>query len=254
MRPIPASRRATPARRVRVRGRLAGAAARSGRPGGRRATGRRRSVRWRRRRSRAGAGTPRPCRWRRWRRPASPIRAGGGGKGTLYRRFPDRASIAVALLDEHERALREQLLRGPPPLGPGAPPAERLAAFYAAIVRLLERHVHLALGAKTGGPALRHRHLRVLARPRSSPAHPGRRPQQGGRPARRPGRRAARPARPRAVPVSTPGAGPVGPGDHRSADRSRPGGPGPLTRRSGSGGACPTPRASPGSSPPGSSG
>jgi AcrR family transcriptional regulator len=78
-------------------------------------------------------------------------RAAGVGKGTLYRRYPDRASIAVALLDEHERALQERLLRGPPPLGPGAPPAERLAAFYAAMVGLLERHVHLALGAETGG-------------------------------------------------------------------------------------------------------
>lgn len=64
-------------------------------------------------------------------------RAAGVGKGTLYRRFPDRASIAVALLDEHERTLQERLLRGPPPLGPGAPPAERLAAFYAAMVDLL---------------------------------------------------------------------------------------------------------------------
>jgi AcrR family transcriptional regulator len=77
-------------------------------------------------------------------------RAAGVGKGTLYRRYPDRAAIAAALLDEHERALQEQLLRGPPPLGPGAPPAERLAAFYAAMVRLLEGHVHLALGAETG--------------------------------------------------------------------------------------------------------
>jgi AcrR family transcriptional regulator len=77
-------------------------------------------------------------------------RAAGVGKGTLYRRYPDRASIAVALLDEHERALQERLLGGPPPLGPGAPPAERLAAFYAAMVDLLERHVHLALGAETG--------------------------------------------------------------------------------------------------------
>jgi AcrR family transcriptional regulator len=77
-------------------------------------------------------------------------RAAGVGKGTLYRRYPDRAAIAVALLDEHERALQEQLLRGPPPLGPGAPAAERLAAFYAAMVRLLEGHVHLALGAETG--------------------------------------------------------------------------------------------------------
>jgi AcrR family transcriptional regulator len=74
----------------------------------------------------------------------------GVGKGTLYRRYPDVPSIAVALLDEHERALQERLLRGRPPLGPGAPPAERLAAFYRAMVELLERHGHLALAAETG--------------------------------------------------------------------------------------------------------
>ena len=82
-------------------------------------------------------------------------RAAGVGKGTLYRRFPDRSSIAEALLDEHERSLQEKLLRGPAPLGPGAPPAERLAAFYAAMVDLLERHVHLALGAETGARRFR---------------------------------------------------------------------------------------------------
>ena len=74
----------------------------------------------------------------------------GVGKGTLYRRYPDVASIAQALLDEHERALQERLLRGPPPLGPGAPPAERLAAFYRAMIDLLERHGHLALAGETG--------------------------------------------------------------------------------------------------------
>jgi AcrR family transcriptional regulator len=76
--------------------------------------------------------------------------AAGVGKATLYRRYPDVASIAVALLDEHERALQERLLRGPPPLGPGAPPGERLAAFYRAMAELLERHGHLALAAETG--------------------------------------------------------------------------------------------------------
>jgi hypothetical protein len=60
------------------------------------------------------------------------------------------ASIAHALLDEHERDLQQRLLRGMPPLGPGAPPAERLAAFYGAMVELLERHGHLALAAETG--------------------------------------------------------------------------------------------------------
>ncbi|WP_327104475.1 TetR/AcrR family transcriptional regulator [Nonomuraea glycinis] len=74
----------------------------------------------------------------------------GVGRGTLYRRYPDRASIAVALLDDHERELQERLLRGDPPLGPGAPPAERLAAFYAAMVRLLEDHSHLVLGSEVG--------------------------------------------------------------------------------------------------------
>jgi AcrR family transcriptional regulator len=76
--------------------------------------------------------------------------AAGVGKGTLYRRYPDVATIAQALLDEHERELQDRLLGGPPPLGPGAPPAERLAAFYGAMVELLERHGHLALAGETG--------------------------------------------------------------------------------------------------------
>jgi AcrR family transcriptional regulator len=76
--------------------------------------------------------------------------AAGVGKATLYRRYPDVPSIAVALLDEHERELQDQLLRGAPPLGPGSPPHERLAAFYRAMVDLLERHGHLALAAETG--------------------------------------------------------------------------------------------------------
>jgi AcrR family transcriptional regulator len=77
-------------------------------------------------------------------------KAAGVGRATLYRRFPDPASIAIALLDEHERQLQERLLRGEPPVGPGAPPAERLAAFYAEMVELLERHLHLALHGETG--------------------------------------------------------------------------------------------------------
>jgi AcrR family transcriptional regulator len=77
-------------------------------------------------------------------------KAAGVGRGTLYRRYPDTAAIAQALLDEHERALQERLLRGEPPLGPGAPPAERLAAFYAAMVRLLEDFSALVLGAEHG--------------------------------------------------------------------------------------------------------
>ncbi|WP_280269429.1 TetR/AcrR family transcriptional regulator [Nocardia wallacei] len=96
-------------------------------------------------------------------------KAAGVGRGTLYRRYPDVASIALALLDEHERALQEQLLGGPPPLGPGAPPGARLAAFYAAMVELLETHSSLVLGAESGGARFAtgaygfwHAHIRAL--------------------------------------------------------------------------------------------
>lgn len=77
-------------------------------------------------------------------------KAAGVGRATLYRRFPDPPAIATALLDQHERRLQEQLIYGPPPLGPGAPPAERLAAFFTASVDLLERHLPLALGQEVG--------------------------------------------------------------------------------------------------------
>lgn len=82
-------------------------------------------------------------------------REAGVGKGTLYRRYPDRAALALALLDEHERRLQQQLIDGPPPLGPGAPPADRLAAFYVAMTELLDRHLELALAAETGAARYR---------------------------------------------------------------------------------------------------
>ncbi|HTU72879.1 MAG TPA: helix-turn-helix domain-containing protein [Trebonia sp.] len=53
----------------------------------------------------------------------------GLGKGTVFRRFGTRAGIFRALLDDEERAFQERVLSGPPPLGPGAPPLERLIAY-----------------------------------------------------------------------------------------------------------------------------
>src|SRR3954462_3976914 len=50
----------------------------------------------------------------------------GVGKGTLFRRFGDRASLARAVIGEVERQLQESIIRGPAPLGPGAPTSERL--------------------------------------------------------------------------------------------------------------------------------
>jgi AcrR family transcriptional regulator len=60
----------------------------------------------------------------------------GVGKGTLFRRFGDRASLAHALLDATESSFQEQLIRGEPPLGPGAPPCERVIAFGEAMIDL----------------------------------------------------------------------------------------------------------------------
>ena len=53
----------------------------------------------------------------------------GVGKGTLFRRFGNRARVMLVLLDEDEQALQRAFLFGHPPLGPGAPPLDRLLAY-----------------------------------------------------------------------------------------------------------------------------
>ena len=73
------------------------------------------------------------------------------GKGTLFRRFGDRAGLAHALLDERERELQEELIRGDPPLGPGAPPVERIVAFGLRLIEHLESSGELLLAAESGG-------------------------------------------------------------------------------------------------------
>src|SRR4051794_10672121 len=49
----------------------------------------------------------------------------GVGKGTLFRRFGDRAGLMHALLDEREAAFQESLIRGEPPPPPRARPPRR---------------------------------------------------------------------------------------------------------------------------------
>jgi AcrR family transcriptional regulator len=71
--------------------------------------------------------------------------AAGVGKGTIFRRFGDRSGLFEALLDEHLRAFQDAFLFGPPPLGPGAPAEERLAAFLDALLDLHEEHLDVAL-------------------------------------------------------------------------------------------------------------
>jgi AcrR family transcriptional regulator len=84
-------------------------------------------------------------------------RAAGVAKGTVFHRFGDRAGLVLALLDEHERELQERILRGPPPLGPGAPPRERLLAFLAALADLTVEHRDLLLEVERAAPAARYR-------------------------------------------------------------------------------------------------
>ena len=81
----------------------------------------------------------------------------GVGKGTIFRRFGDRASLALALLDEHVQEFQEEFIRGEPPLGPGAPPIERLRAFGHAMIDLLEAHGDLILVGESGSPCARFR-------------------------------------------------------------------------------------------------
>jgi AcrR family transcriptional regulator len=72
------------------------------------------------------------------------------GKGTVFRRFGTRAGIFQALLDDDEHAFQEQVLSGPPPLGPGAPPVERLIAYGRARVGFLIDHREIARNALDG--------------------------------------------------------------------------------------------------------
>jgi AcrR family transcriptional regulator len=98
--------------------------------------------------------------------------AAGVGKGTLFRAFGDRAGLAGAVLSEHEGAFQDQVIRGPAPLGPGAPPIERLGAFGTAYMQFLDTNLPLVAAAEFGaggryrtGPFAFYRvHVGVLVR------------------------------------------------------------------------------------------
>ena len=95
----------------------------------------------------------------------------GVGKGTLFRGFGDRAGLVLALLTEQERRLQEDIIRGPAPLGPGAPPVDRLIAFGERLFEHFAQHGALIAAAEKG--AIRYRsapfafyrmHVQVLVR------------------------------------------------------------------------------------------
>jgi AcrR family transcriptional regulator len=74
--------------------------------------------------------------------------AAGVGKATVFHRFGDREGLTQALIDGYMRAFQDAFLHGPPPLGPGAPAAERLEAFVVELVALQAAHIELALAAE----------------------------------------------------------------------------------------------------------
>lgn len=107
-------------------------------------------------------------------------RAAGVGKGTVVRRFGDKSGLVVALLDARERELQDAMLFGPPPLGPGAPPKERVLAFLDAYLRYLAENLELSTLSETASPGARyrigvyrfwHQHLRLLCAGKPDPDH-----------------------------------------------------------------------------------
>jgi AcrR family transcriptional regulator len=94
----------------------------------------------------------------------------GLGKGTVFRRFGTRAGIFTALLDDDEEVFQQQVLAGPPPLGPGAPPLNRLIAYGLARTCFLIDHRDIARATLDGhqpapaGPQtpLSRLHIRML--------------------------------------------------------------------------------------------
>ncbi|MGI5421812.1 TetR/AcrR family transcriptional regulator [Actinomadura luteofluorescens] len=100
-------------------------------------------------------------------------RAAGVGVGTVYRRFGDRARLVYAVIDDRERDFQAAFIQGPPPLGPGAAPAERVRAFLHALADRTEAQADLLLMAESDPPEARfrdgsyglyHRHLTLLLR------------------------------------------------------------------------------------------
>jgi AcrR family transcriptional regulator len=104
----------------------------------------------------------------------------GVGKGTVFRRFGSRAGLMMSLLSDAEAQFQGRFMFGPPPLGPGAPPLERLIACGAERIAWVLEFGELARAADASAhnrfdvPAavLWHRHLELLLREAGVSADP----------------------------------------------------------------------------------
>jgi AcrR family transcriptional regulator len=103
----------------------------------------------------------------------------GVGKGTLFRRFGNRAGLARAVIGERERRFQEELIRGEPPLGPGAAARDRLIAYVAGRAELLDQFGDLLRVAETSLPdadavhRFHRMHVELLVREADPEADPG---------------------------------------------------------------------------------
>jgi len=75
----------------------------------------------------------------------------GVGKGTVFRRFGSREGLMAALLNFSETEWQASVISGPPPLGPGAPPMERLLAFGRSRLEMTLKSADLIRAAGAAG-------------------------------------------------------------------------------------------------------
>ncbi|WP_205474291.1 TetR/AcrR family transcriptional regulator [Nocardioides sp. SYSU D00038] len=75
----------------------------------------------------------------------------GVGKGTVFRRFESREGLMGAILNFSETEWQAAVISGPPPLGPGAPPLDRLLAFGRSRLDTTLLHADLIRAAGTAG-------------------------------------------------------------------------------------------------------
>jgi len=75
----------------------------------------------------------------------------GVGKGTVFRRFDSREGLMAALLNHSETEWQASVISGPPPLGPGAEPWERLLAFGRSRLETTIMHAELIRAAGRAG-------------------------------------------------------------------------------------------------------
>ena len=100
----------------------------------------------------------------------------GVGKGTVFRRFGSRAGLMMTLLSDAEAEFQGRFMFGPPPLGPGAPPLERLIAFGAERIGYVLEFGELARAADASpynrfevpAAVLWHRHMEICCAPPAS--------------------------------------------------------------------------------------